>query len=76
MESESKYFPGKLHIVGFDYLGTRLFSREAENQTYVGAIEEGNRKVEEGVCKSFCILRAMYNSEVTAAKRAWSAEDG
>jgi hypothetical protein len=57
-----KYARGRLHIVGFDQLGAKLFSLVSPSDNYVKTIQHGNYLIAQGECSSFCLMRIMYNS--------------
>ena len=66
----SKYAVGNYLIIGFDRVGTKLFTRIAESQTHIGSLREGQRLVDEEECSSFVTLRVGFNS-LTKENSRW-----
>jgi hypothetical protein len=67
VKSSSKYYPGRLQIVGFDYLGAKLFISRSETDNYVKTIAQGRKMVEDGECDTFCVVRVLYNSAAVSS---------
>ena len=66
----SKYAEGNYLVIGFDPMGTKLWTRIAENQCHLGAISEGEECMESKECASYVTLRVQHNSK-TKEQLAW-----
>lgn len=61
-KKESKYKPGRLHLVGFDRLGTKMMHKVLKSSNYIKGQETGQRLIGKGKIHSFVLIRIMYNS--------------
>jgi hypothetical protein len=64
-----KYATGNYLILGFDIVGTKIFTKKADSQTHTGAIAEGEKLVDD-TCSTFVVIRVQYNS-ATRMKEHW-----
>jgi len=66
----SKYAEGNYLIIGFDPMGTKLFTKLAASQSHLGAIDEGEQAIQDQVCASYVTLRVQHNSK-TVEQQLW-----
>lgn len=64
-----KYATGNYLILGFDIVGTKIFTKKADSQTHMGAIAEGEKLVDD-TCSTFVVIRVQHNS-ATRMKEHW-----
>ena len=69
----SKYAEGNYLIIGFDPMGTKLWTRLAKAQSHLGAIDEGEAALTGLECASYVTLRVQHNSK-TQEQQAWEAK--
>lgn len=58
----NKYAVGNYLIIGFDRIGTKLFTKIARSRTHMGAVAEGEQLRIDDECASFATLRVQHNS--------------
>ncbi len=66
----AKYALGNYLIVGFDRVGTKLFTKAAQSKTHMRAISEAEQLIQDDECASFVIMRVQYNS-MTERNNRW-----
>ena len=66
----SKYREGNYLIIGFDPMGTKIWTRMAKNQTHLGAIDEGEEAISANECDSYVTFRIQHNSK-TLDQQLW-----
>jgi hypothetical protein len=71
----AKYKQDNYLMIGFDEYGGKVFSTLTDGQSLTQAQDEGRTRVSSGECKSFAILRVLYNSIDAAKADRWMPKE-